>query len=233
MLFFPIGDEDNRPNSHAIMVTLLIAANVAIFVAEQQTAGADATAWEHMVRAYGATPAWLASHPERYWPTIFSSMFMHGGWMHLIGNMVFLWIFADNIEDLLGPLGFIVFYVSCGAVALLAHIAVNPHSTVPLVGASGAISGVMGAYILMFPRNRVRNFYWFYIVFGTVRVRAWLYLGFWFAMQLYLAWNDPGKGGGVAFAAHAGGFLAGMVGVTIFPKRREVLAYYRWKSMAS
>ena len=151
--------------------------------------------------------------------TLVTSMFLHGGWMHLIGNMLYLWIFGNNVEDVMGHARFVVFYLLCGILAALSHAVTDPTSTVPMVGASGAISGVLGAYILLFPRAHV-------LVFmpgvGMMRVAAGVVLGLWFLMQLLSGgMSIGGPGGGVAFFAHIGGFVAGMVLIRFF-KRPEV-----------
>lgn len=146
--------------------------------------------------------------------TVVSSMFMHGGWMHLIGNMWFLWIFGDNVEDAMGPVRFVVFYLLCGLGAAAAQAATDPASTIPMVGASGAIGGVMGAYALLFPRARILSL--FFIT--TISVPAFLMLGYWVLIQ-FLGSLQAGSGGGVAFWAHIGGFAAGAALVWVF--RRE------------
>jgi membrane associated rhomboid family serine protease len=146
-------------------------------------------------------------------------MFLHGSWMHLIGNMLYLWIFGNNIEDVMGHARFIVFYVACGTLAALSHALTEPTSTIPMVGASGAISGILGAYLLLFPHARVLLLA---PVVGMTYVPAGIVLGFWFVMQLLSGGLSPGsQGGGVAFFAHIGGFIAGMVLIGFF-KRPEV-----------
>ena len=153
------------------------------------------------------------------WLTPILSMFLHGGWMHLLGNALFLWVFGNNIEDIMGHGRFIVFYVTCGILAALSHALTDPTSTVPMVGASGAISGVLGAYLLLFPHARVLLLA---PVVGTTYVPAGLVLGFWFVMQLLNGGASLGsQGGGVAFFAHIGGFIAGMLLIGFF-KRPEV-----------
>ncbi|MEM7077764.1 MAG: rhomboid family intramembrane serine protease [Pseudomonadota bacterium] len=153
--------------------------------------------------------------------TIFSSMFMHGGWLHLAGNMLFLWIFGDNVEDIMGPLRFAVFFALCGAAAAVAQIATDLDSTVPMVGASGAIGGVLGAYALSFPRTRVHLFF----IFTTVSVPAIFVLGYWFVLQLLSGLGSLGyEGGGVAFWAHIGGFVAGSVLVFLFRDPERIRA---------
>lgn len=143
--------------------------------------------------------------------TLFSSMFMHGGWMHLIGNLWFLWIFGDNVEDRLGSARFVGFYLLCGLAAAAAQIATNPASPVPMVGASGAIGGVMGAYALLYPRARIQTLIFLGFFITTIAVPAFVMLGYWFALQLLGGLPALGQsGGGVAFWAHIGGFLAGV-----------------------
>jgi membrane associated rhomboid family serine protease len=146
-------------------------------------------------------------------------MFLHGGWMHLLGNMLYLWVFGNNVEDVMGHPRFVIFYLTCGVLAALSHAITDPSSTIPMVGASGAISGVLGAYILLFPRAHV-------LVFmpgiGMTRIAAGIVLGMWFFMQLLSGGMSMGSpGGGVAFFAHIGGFVAGMVLIGLF-KRPEV-----------
>ena len=152
------------------------------------------------------------------WATVFTSMFMHGGWMHLIGNMLYLWIFADNVEDRLGHGRFVVFYVLCGIAAALAQALPDPQSQIPMVGASGAISGVLGAYLLMFPRAHVLVLLPLGPLSQLVRLPALFVLGLWFAMQLLSEMFAP-PGAGVAFRAHIGGFVAGLVLLPVFRRR--------------
>jgi membrane associated rhomboid family serine protease len=224
----PLGDEESRPGSAAPVVAALIALNVAVFVAESMMAPDDLDA---AMRRYAVVPDLLLSTPATYWPSLFTSMFLHASWLHLLGNMLFLYIFADNIEDLLGSVPFLVFYVLCGLAAMAAQVAMDPHSGVAIVGASGAISGVLGAYVTAFPRNRVKCLYWLAFFVGIIWVPAGVFLGLWFVMQLLFALSShPGEGGGVAFAAHVGGFLCGMLLHRLFPKRRDALDYYDWRT---
>ncbi len=159
------------------------------------------------------------------------SMFLHGGWMHILGNALFLWVFGRAIEDVMGPMRFLGFYLICGLAAAAAQIAVNPSSPVPTVGASGAISGVMGAYLLLFPRVRVHMFFFFIIFFKIFRIPAWVVLLYWFAIQvlsglpeLHASGGEPT--GGVAVWAHVGGFMAGILLVRFF-ERPDLLARRR------
>ncbi len=150
------------------------------------------------------------------WPTGFTSMFLHGGWFHLLGNLWFLWVFGNNVEDSMGHGRFLVFYLLCGLCAAAAQVAVDPASAVPMVGASGAISGIMGAYVLLYPRVRVRVIVFLGIIFFRAGLPAWAMLGYWFLLQLGGATMAQGGEGGVAFSAHAGGFLAGLLLIPLF-----------------
>jgi len=169
------------------------------------------------------------------WHTMFTSMFLHGGWMHLIGNLWFLWIFGNNVEDAMGPVRFVAFYLLCGAAAALLQAAFDTDSVIPMVGASGAIGGVMGAYVMMYPRVHVHLL----IVFGfvtTIAVPAVFMLGYWFLLQLLSGTMSVGsQGGGVAFWAHVGGFVAGIVLSFLF-RDRALLArhpYFGWHQPSS
>src|SRR6185503_17966212 len=166
---------------------------------------------------YGVVPAYFS------YPTLVTSMFLHGGWMHVIGNMWYLWIFGDNVEDRVGHGRFMVFYLLCGIAAALGQVVVDPNSTLPTIGASGAIAGVMGAYFVLYPRSRVLTLIPLIVLMPIVEVPAIVLLGLWFLMQLFnagtIAMTTSSRGGGVAFAAHVIGFVAGAGGVFIFRKR--------------
>ncbi len=156
--------------------------------------------------------------PLPAWATVLSSMFMHGGWLHLIGNMWFLWIFGNNVEDSSGKVRFLAFYLLCGALAAAAQSFASPESAIPMVGASGAISGVMGAYIVLYPRVRVHMLVFLGVFITRIAVPAYFMLGYWFLLQIastLLVVHDD-TGGGVAFLAHAGGFVAGMLLIFFF-----------------
>ena len=165
------------------------------------------------------------------WHTVLTSMFLHGGWMHLIGNMWFLWIFGNNVEDAMGHLRFVVFYLLCGIAAAGLQAAFDPRSIIPMVGASGAIGGVMGAYVLMYPRVHVHLFMILGFYVNTIAVPAYFMLGYWFLLQVVSGTVSVGaEGGGVAFWAHVGGFAAGALLSYLF-RDREMLArhpYYGW-----
>ena len=151
--------------------------------------------------------------------TVFTSMFLHGGWMHLIGNMLYLWIFGDNVEDSMGHGRFIVFYLLCGVAAVLAQALPDTHSQVPMIGASGAISGVLGAYLLLYPHARVLVLIPLGFFTQLIRLPAGIVLGLWFALQLFNSLVTPAGGGGVAFGAHIGGFVAGIALIPLFKRR--------------
>jgi len=182
-----------------------------------------------IVYALGAIPAVLFGgfnlEPELVWVpttlTMFSSMFLHGGWMHLIGNMLYLWVFGNNIEAAMGHVRFIVFYALCGVAAVLAQALPDTSSQIPMIGASGAISGVLGAYMLLYPMARVTVIIPIIIMLYRIKIPALLVLGVWFLMQLYSSLTTSSEGGGVAFGAHIGGFIAGMILIPLF-KYRDV-----------
>jgi len=228
---FPLRD-DNPTEIFPLFTLAIIAACVVVWV-YVQGAGVSPQALERSVCALGAIPAEVtgrggASGPcpvgGLTWQTLFTSMFLHGGWMHLIGNMWFLWIFGNNVEDSMGRLRFLVFYLLTGLVAAAAFVFVNPTSAMPLVGASGAISGVMGAYLVLYPRARVHTLFFFFIFFRVIPVPAWIILGYWFLIQLLSSTSTSAGGAGVAYAAHVGGFLAGVLLVPLFANRRLVNA---------
>ncbi len=167
-----------------------------------------------VVLGYAQLPHELVSLPP--YGTLLTSMFLHGGWMHLIGNMLYLWIFGNNIEDVMGHAKFVVFYLLCGILAALSHAWIDPESTIPMVGASGAIAGVLGGYLLLYPHARVLVLIPFGFI-GTFHVPAAIVLGLWFFMQVFSGGMSLGhQGGGVAFFAHIGGFLAGMILIGLF-----------------
>ena len=157
--------------------------------------------------------------------TVVTSMFMHGGWLHLIGNLWFLWIFGDNVEDALGHTKFLLFYLACGIAGALAQSILNPASIIPMVGASGAISGVMGAYLLLYPRARVKSFLFIIVFFTVLTVPAVVLIGLWFLQQLLMGVGSIGESaGGVAYMAHIGGFVVGLGLAKFFKTRRRVVA---------
>jgi len=235
---FPYKDE-NPTYTTPVVTIALIAVNVAVWVFIQGM-GAD-PALRNSVCQLGFIPGYLfggipvdteislgygvtcnlGGFPA--WATVVTSMFMHGGWIHLIGNVWFLWVFGNNIEDSTGHLRFLVFYLLCGVVAAMAQAVANPLSAIPMVGASGAISGVMGGYIVLYPMVRVHMIVFLFVFITRIVVPAYLMLGYWFLLQL-LSSAPPisTETGGVAFLAHAGGFVAGTVLVLLFRNRKLV-----------
>lgn len=201
---------DNIPSRRSPLVSrLLIAANLAAFLYELSV-GPGVSA---LLQSHGIVPARFSAAPWAEFPTLLTSMFLHGGWAHLFGNMLYLWIFGDNVEDRLGHVPFLLFYVAAGLAAGLAHVATQPASPIPTVGASGAIAGVLGAYFVFYPRARVLTLL---PIFPMVlaEIPAVFFLGFWFLFQIFSGALQLGitrAAGGVAFLAHVGGFLAGLV----------------------
>jgi membrane associated rhomboid family serine protease len=224
---FPIGDENIRGTGVAFVTITLIAINILAFLFEinrpsESAIQAFITAWGVVPREYSAGVDLPPTIPYPVWTTLLTSMFLHGGWGHLGGNMLFLWIFGDNIEHRIGHVRFVIFYLGCGILAGLAHIFFNSNSSIPTVGASGAISGVLGGYLLLFPRNRV------YVLSygGVATVPAILMLGIWILVQFVNGVgevaNTP-ETGGVAYLAHIGGFIAGLVLAPLFAAGRRPL----------
>lgn len=220
----PLHD-DNPTERFPFVTIILIAVCVSVFLYQESLPQKPG---EMFVFHYGAIPAIVfgqAGFPEETAAaipaslTLLTSMFLHGGWMHLLGNMLYLWIFGNNIEDAMGHAKYILFYILCGVLAALAHAMTDPSSQIPMVGASGAISGVLGAYLLLFPRAHVLVLL---PAIGMTRVAAGVVLGMWFVTQLVSGGMSVGaKGGGVAFFAHIGGFVAGMAFIGLF-KRPDV-----------
>ncbi|MBI3576084.1 MAG: rhomboid family intramembrane serine protease [Gammaproteobacteria bacterium] len=216
---------DDNPTSITPFVTYaFIAACVLVFL-WQMSLGEKG--FEAAVLALGVTPAILLGDarlpPELYLvppvATVFSSMFLHGGFMHLAGNMLYLWIFGNNVEDSMGHVRFVIFYLLCGVAAVLAQALPNPDSAIPMIGASGAISGVLGAYLLLFPRAHVLVLIPLGMFSRMVPLPAMVVLGFWFVLQLISTALSDGSQGGVAFGAHIGGFVAGMILIPVFKYR--------------
>ncbi|NKX43609.1 rhomboid family intramembrane serine protease [Roseicyclus persicicus] len=206
---FPI--RDHNPSNRTPFVTwALIALNTVIFLSYFPSLSQAEPLLAAFFADWALVPAEVLSGLDGH--TVVTSMFLHGGWMHLIGNMLFLYIFGDNLEDLMGHFWFLVFYLASGIGAAAGQILSDPTSTVPMVGASGAIAGVMGAYLLFFPRARIDVLVIIVVLIRIFTIPAWLMLGLWFGLQLVngLAMDVAG-GGGVAYWAHAGGFVAGVV----------------------
>ena len=198
---------DHNPSGRTPYVTYaLMAANIGIFLSYVGLF-ADQRALMLFFYEWAMTPVLVTN--EGTYGTLFSSMFLHGGWLHLAGNMLFLWIFGDNMEEEFGHVGFLVFYLACGLAAALAQLASAPLSQVPTVGASGAIAGVMGGYLLLFPKAKVDILIFIIFIIRIISIPAWIMLGLWFIFQLFGGVGSNADMGGVAYWAHAGGFIAG------------------------
>jgi membrane associated rhomboid family serine protease len=221
---FPLRDTQ-KSYSKPVVTVLLIVVNILVFLYEFSL---DDYQLNQLIAHYGLVP-------DRFQlANVFTSMFLHGGWLHVLGNMWFLWIFGDNIEDILGHGKFLLFYLLCGMVAALLQVYFNYDSRVPMVGASGAIAGVMGAYMVKFPRARIVTFVLIVFFLYTFEVPAWLMLIYWFVLQLFggfdsITESQYQQGGGTAFFAHVGGFIAGMILVYLLGARQR---YYRRRDLS-
>jgi membrane associated rhomboid family serine protease len=219
---FPIRD-DNPTLATPVTTIMVIGLNVAAWVLVQGM-GAEPLL-SKSVCELGLIPGELLGQP--HWYTPLTSMFLHGGWLHIIGNMWFLWLFGNNVEDSMGRVRYLAFYLLCGLAAAATQTLVNPRSAVPMVGASGAISGVMGAYIVLYPRVRVHMLIFLGFFITRAAVPAYLMLGYWFLLQILGGLPALGdETGGVAFWAHAGGFVAGAVLILLF-RDDELVARHR------
>ena len=224
---FPIGDDREAGGSAALVVIGLVVLNVVAFLLE--LAQPSQGALQSFIQAWGVVPhEYVVRHdlpptiPVPFWFTLFTSMFLHAGWMHLGGNMLYLWIFGDNLERVMGHGRFIVFYLICGIAAGLAQIVASGASNIPSLGASGAISGVLGGYLVLFPRNRVRVL----MRGGITSVPAVVVLGLWIVIQLISGIGsiaNTTESGGVAYMAHIGGFVAGLLLVKAMTVGRPAL----------
>ena len=204
----PIGDDNTGRKIAPIVTYLLIFLNLIFFFLELNGGNAFVEKWAFI-------PSRFLDNPSADFPTLFTSMFMHAGWMHLLGNMLYLWIFGDNVEDRFGHVKFVIFYLLCGIVALFAQLAFNPESSIPNVGASGAISGVLGAYLVLFPKGRIRVL----MGRGVIHAPALIVIGLWIILQLFSgigSLQNTGQQGGVAYMAHIGGFVAGLIFAFLF-----------------
>lgn len=211
---FPIGDDDSQVRISPIVTTALIVVNVLFFLIELNGGNEFIQRWSFI-------PSRFAEDPASNWPTIFTAMFMHGGWMHLFGNMLYLYIFGDNVEENFGHVKYLAFYLIAGIAATFAQFYFNPHSNIPNLGASGAIAGVLGAYLLLFPQARVDVL----VARAVMSMPALIVIGFWFVLQLFsgvgsIAHTDEtADAGGVAYMAHVGGFVAGLAIALLFRGR--------------
>lgn len=212
----PLRDESRRPEGFSVVTALIIAINALVFILELTGGDAFVTRWS-------LVPADIVA--GHHWSTILTSMFMHASWSHILGNMVFLWAFGPEIEDIMNPWRYAVFYLVGGVVAMLAQVAAAPGSTVPCLGASGAIAAVMGAFLITYPRDRIRTLLvigWFIRI---TFIPAALLIGFWFVVQL-LSFGAVAnvQSGGVAYLAHIGGIIFGAVSARLFEDPRQRLA---------
>ncbi|HEY5983430.1 MAG TPA: rhomboid family intramembrane serine protease [Anaerolineales bacterium] len=211
----PIGDDDRFRRTTPVVTYILIALNIAFFLVELSSGDAFVEKWAFI-------PSQFMANPGREFLTLFTSMFMHAGWLHLGGNMLYLWIFGDNVEDRFGHSRFLVFYLLCGLAATAAQLAFTANSSIPNLGASGAIAGVLGSYLLLFPQSTVR------VLQGqqVIPVSALLVIGLWFVLQLFSGIGSivaaATGSGGVAYMAHIGGFLAGILLTILFTGARRL-----------
>jgi membrane associated rhomboid family serine protease len=220
---FPIGDDNSAERTFPIVTYALIALNVLFFFVE--LSGGD-----QFVNQYAFVPSRFLANPSADFPTLFTSMFMHAGWVHLGGNMLYLWIFGDNVEDRFGHGRFLAFYLFCGAIAVFGQVAVHPASLVPMIGASGAIAGVMGAYFVLYPHSRVLTAVFIIFFIDLIEIPAVFFLGIWFLMQLFSGVGSIGAsaaGGGVAFWAHVSGFVTGLT-FGLFRRWRDAMRPGYW-----
>ena len=214
-MFFPISD-DNPSSSIPYITYFLIGACCFVFALQYLSQMNPLIFYN-----YGFIPNDFFSNYSSL--TIYTSMFLHGGIFHIAGNMLYLWIFGDNVEDCLGRFRFIVFYLLCGTIAALCQGFVDPTSNVPMVGASGAIAGILGAYLMLFPKANVKCLVFIIIIIQMIRIPAFLVLGFWIILQFFSIPGSIGSEGGTAYFAHIGGFLAGMVLIPFFKKKNVKL----------
>jgi membrane associated rhomboid family serine protease len=214
----PLSDASRRTRRFAIMTVLIIAANAYVFFLE--LAGGNA-----FVAHWAAVPARIVAGHR--WITIFTAMFMHGSWLHILGNMVFLWAFGPEIEDAMGRFRYLVFYLLGGVIAMLAQIAGNPASRIPCIGASGAIAAVMGAFLVTYPRDRIKSLLIIFIFIRITFIPAAVLIGFWIIIQLFDAGTVASvSSGGVAYLAHIGGFIFGAITAGLWIRRRPAPVWY-------
>lgn len=221
----PISDDNRGRRSQPYVIWALIVINVLVFIYESLLDERDLAA---LFDQWAVIPAEISSGNLVY--TLVTCAFLHGSWLHLGGNMLFLWIFGDNVEDVMGHTRFLVFYVLVAVIASGVQVAISPESTVPLVGASGAIAGVLAAYIVMFPRGRIHTIVFLGIFFTAIMLPAWMMIGYWIVIQVISGVGTLGvenATGGVAFFAHIGGFFAGLALVWLFRDRERLERQHR------
>jgi rhomboid family protein len=207
-----------RTRTFPLVNILLIIGNAAAFWYELQM---TPSGLERFITTWGLVPARFVHNPALAWPTIFAAMFLHGGWFHLISNMWFLYIFGDNVEARMGSFRYLIFYLLSGVAAGLMQTYILPTSQEPMIGASGAIAGVLGAYLISFPRSRIASLVPIIFIFTVIQIPAWIFLIFWFLTQIYsgLFMMQGGSASGIAWWAHIGGFVFGMIMISFFAKR--------------
>lgn len=214
-----------RSRKFPLINLTLIAVNLLAFLYELQM---NSSTLKDFIFTWGLVPAHLVSSPATEWLTIYSAMFLHGGWLHIISNMWVLYIFGDNVEARMGKIRYLIFYLLSGTAAGLLQTYILPTSQQPMIGASGAIAGVLGAYLILFPRSRVASLVPILFIFTIIEIPAFLFLIFWFLTQIYSGWlsiRGGGAGSGIAWWAHVGGFLFGMIMVFFFARRRNYRSY--------
>ncbi len=228
----PLKDE-NPSRTVPVVNIFLIVINIVVFIYMNTVAPLPVRS---IILKLGFIPYELSHYvdvnPQNLVPiplTIFTAMFMHGGWLHLLSNMLYLWIFGDNIEDKLGHVKYLLFYLTCGIAATLVHGLINFNSRIPTLGASGAIAGVLGAYLLLFPKARIKTLLFFGIFFQIIHIPAMLILGYWILIQILSAYAEYGTktGAGIAWFAHIGGFVAGLVLIVALKPRERKRSFFK------
>ena len=226
MFFFPFSDENPTTKKPIVSWIIIFICSIIFlnYIFEHEYIK------EKIFLSFGMIPAILFGYSElsnslKVVPafiSIVTSMFLHGGWMHLIGNMTYLYIFGDNIEENLGKIKFIIFYLLTGGFAALSQALLDTSSTTPMIGASGAIAGVLGAYLVLFPKAKIKVFFWFIIIFKVFKIKAFIVLGGWILMQFLSFSGDDLNSGGVAYAAHIGGFVSGVILINFMKNKTKV-----------
>jgi membrane associated rhomboid family serine protease len=217
----PLGDDRLQNAGRPFITIILILVNVLVFLYEFRLSAADPEMANAFIARYSAIPADIQQGKNIL--GLFTSMFLHGGWLHLIGNMLFLWIFGDNVEAALGHIGYLFFYLIGGLVGSVSHVLANLGDSTPSLGASGAIAACMGAYIVMFPKSRIRTLIPLIIFFTTIRIPAWVFIGIWIALQVVSSASSADSEGGIAWWAHIGGFFFGAIIGLLFRGRAKKL----------
>lgn len=213
MFFFPFKDDNPTQKSPIVSYTLIALCCLSYLF----QASLDQNQGIFLIKNYGATPFLLSEYTFDYWYSSITSMFLHGGIMHLGGNLVYLWIFGDNVEDEFGKIKFLIFYILCGIGAVIAQILFNPQSNVPMIGASGAIAGILGSYLVLYPKAKIHVFAWIIIFVKIIKVSAFIVIGAWILLQIMNVFDQGSSG--VAYSAHIGGFITGIILTPFFKKK--------------